>query len=86
MAQETVQVVVEKSAYEIMEAIAKGIKDVKAAKAAGQGIPAEIGAALVDAIQVATDIPAIAGDLAESKELFLKGLMLGAFDVADAIK
>jgi len=86
MAQEQINVLVEKSAYEIMAAIAKGIKDVKVAKASGGGVPAEVGAALVDAITVATELSAIGGDIKESGELFLKGLMLGGFEVVDALK
>lgn len=86
MPKKQIQVEVESSGYDIIEALAKAVKDVKAAKAGGLGIPAEVAAALMDAISVAADLPAIGSDLAESKEEFIKGVNIAAYDLADSFK
>ena len=86
MPKKLISIEVESAGYDIIEALAKAVKDVKAAKASGAGVPAEIGAALVDAITVATDLPLIGADLAESEEEFLKGVNIAAYDLADSFK
>jgi hypothetical protein len=81
-----INVEVESSGHDVVAALAKAVKDVKIAKAAGGGIPAEIAAALIDAVSVAAEFPVIGADIAESKEEFLKGVMIAAYDLFDAFK
>ncbi len=85
MPKKTITVEIEASGYDLVEAVATAVKAVKAAKAAGGGVPAEVAAGLTAALSVAAEVSQVAGDLAESKEEFLKGVLVASADLYDAI-
>lgn len=85
MPKKTVSVEIESSGYDLVEAAAAALRAVKAAKAAGGGVPAEIAAGLTSALVAAGEIGQVSGDLAESKAEFLKGVLIASADLYDAI-
>lgn len=80
-----ISVEVESVAMDLGEAVASAIKAVKVAKAAGGGIPAEAIAGITAMISVAAEVGQVGADYADSKEEFLKGFNIAAYDIFDAI-
>jgi len=89
MAKETVSVEVEKSGYEVMVGLAKIVAAVKQSLAdgfqPGQDLPVLIMAAVADLPAVLGAAVGVPGDLAEDKLAFVKGVNLGAYDIADVL-
>lgn len=84
-----VSVEVESSVYDLLEALAKVVSDVKAAVKAGGGVPVEvtaIGAALLgDLAPKISEISQVSGDLADSKLDCVKAAMVALPDVVSAV-
>lgn len=78
MPKKQVSVEVESSGYDIMQAVGKVVK---AQKASGAGLQE----ALADLMSVISALQSLPGDFAESKLELVKGINLGAYDVAEAL-
>lgn len=87
MAKEQISVEVEKSAYEMIEALSRAAKAVKAAKASGMsGELAAIAAFAVSELPgLIVDAQGLPSDLAESKIAFIKGANIALYDLAEAL-
>lgn len=85
-----VSVSVEQSAYEVVVGLSKIAGAVKVAMADGfqpaQDLPAIVMEAVKDLPGVMAALPSIQGDLDEDKEAFVKGVVLGAFELLAALK
>lgn len=88
MPKNTVTIEIEDSGMVVMTALGAFAAAVKKDHAAGGGIgeiSADVMAAAKDLYPVIGQLKNMAADYKESPELFLKGLALGAFAVADAL-
>ena len=83
MSDETISIVVEDSAYDLMEGLTAIMKAVKAAKAAGAIAEAEAGvAAAITAFSTKiTEIQGMKADLLADHTGFYRGLLNGALDL-----
>jgi hypothetical protein len=86
VAKEIVSVEVEKSAHSIMQHVAKLVGAYKAAMAdgwqVGQDVPALVMAVIAEGPALMSDIQAAGPAFAEDKLSFIKGINVGAYDVA----
>lgn len=89
MPKEVVSVEVEKSGFEFMQAVVELVKAVKLQHAANQGIVVEVTADITTAVQklgpVLGLIQQIPADALEDRKAMLKGLMICAADLAEAV-
>lgn len=89
MSKEMIQTEVEKSGYDaVMHAmkIVKAFKDaLKDGFQAGQDLPVGIAVLISEVPAIVADLPEFSGDLAESKVLFGKGVVLAALEGADLL-
>ena len=86
MAKVDVSVSVEKSPYDVMAKLADLVKAVKLAGGfQASAIPAEVGALVADLPALVADCGQIPADLAEDKVAFVKGGVLGAELVVEAL-
>jgi hypothetical protein len=89
MPKKEVSVEVESSGYELMQAFAEVSVAYKQALAdgfqPGQDLPGMVTVALAKIPGILADLSAIPADIAESKVGFLKGVNLGAYDLAEGL-
>lgn len=77
---------VEKSPVDLLEHVGKLYLAVKAAGPfSAAAIPAEIGALVAELPPIIADLGQMSGDLAEDKLAFIKGVVLGADELAETI-
>lgn len=85
MPKKKIEVEVEGSGYDLGQAIAKAVAAAKQAKASGVPVPAQIAADLMAVVgafaPVAGELSEIGADIAESREEFVKGLNIAAYDI-----
>ena len=88
MPKKMISVEVESSGYDLGQALASAVKAAKAAKASGVSVPVQVSEDLMSAVSafapVAGEMGQIGADVKESKEEFIKGLNIAAYDIADA--
>jgi hypothetical protein len=89
MPKKNVEVELEDSGYQVMQGLAKIVAAVKQAMKdgfqPGQDLPAIVVAAVAELPGVVQNAQAVPADLAEDKLLVIKGVNLGAYDVAKAL-
>jgi hypothetical protein len=77
---------VEKSPVELLEHLAKLIVAVKAAGGVKlEALPADIAALVAELPPIVAACGQLSGDLAEDKLAFVKGLVIGADELAEAV-
>lgn len=88
MPKKMISVEVESSGYDLGQALAKAVAAAKQAKASGVPVPAQVASDLMAVVgafaPVASEISQIGADIAESREEFVKGLNIAAYDIYDA--
>lgn len=89
MAKMDVTVSVEKSGYEVMQALVDLVKAVKVEHKAGDSLPVEITADITAAVQklgpIVAEVQQIPADAVEDRKAMLKGLLISAADLAEAV-
>lgn len=89
MAKEVVSIEVEKSGYEVMQAVVELLKAVKSQHAAGGGLVVEITADITSAIgklgPVMGVISQLPADALEDRKAMLKGILVSAADLVEAV-
>jgi hypothetical protein len=89
MPKKMIEVELEDSGFEVMQGLAKIVAEVKKALKdgfqPGQDLPALVIAAVAELPGIVVHAQSVPADLAEDKVLLLKGVNLGAYDVAKAL-
>lgn len=86
MAIKSVSVSVEGSGYDIVEGLAAFVRAVKAAGGFSvSAIPGEVAAAVADLVPLLADFEALPADAKEDLLSLIKGVNLGAYDIAAAL-
>jgi hypothetical protein len=87
MAKRMEQVEIEGSGKDVIDHAVKLYQAVKAAGAfSAAAIPADVAALVAEMPAIVAAAGSIPGDLKEDKVEFAKGVLLGAFDLYDAVK